>query len=179
MDESNIRLASAADQAAIRDVHWQAFGPDERESIVGVAQQLLADGSEPPTLNLVIESARAILGHLAFSPVWSDPGGKPLGYILAPLAITPAGQGKGLGTRLVREGLARLQSMPVDTVLVYGDPRYYGRFGFDSQPAKAFEPPFPLQYPAGWQALRLTNDAIPNVPQKISCVSALNLPELW
>jgi putative acetyltransferase len=49
---------------------------------------------------------------------------------LAPVAVLPAVQKRGIGTALIREALGRLAATRLDLVLVLGDPAYYGRFGF-------------------------------------------------
>lgn len=49
---------------------------------------------------------------------------------LAPLAVAPEAQGRGIGSALVRAGLKVCAEGGVDGVVVLGDPAYYGRFGF-------------------------------------------------
>ena len=88
--------------------------------------------------------------------------------------MRPAYQKSGVGSKLVREGLERLQSL-TDVILVYGDPNYYGRFGFCADLAKNIVPPYELKYPAGWMARAVG----PVEPVSIGCVSALSKPELW
>mgnify|MGYP000280086503 CR=1 FL=1 len=180
MEEMTIRVATVADQAAICRIHLQAFEADERDQVASLAMRLLTRESQPRTLNLVADSAGELWGHVAFSPVWSTAVDQMvLGYILAPLAVSPAGQGKGLGSQLVRAGLQQLTVQAIPSVLVYGDPRYYGRFGFAAQSAESFPPPFPLKFPEGWQALHLCPDSVDHSAQPFSCVDALNRPELW
>jgi putative acetyltransferase len=48
------------------------------------------------------------------------------------LSVLPSLQGQGIGSRLVREGLARLEAMPARGCVVLGEPAYYSRFGFAS-----------------------------------------------
>lgn len=64
-------------------------------------------------------------------------------------------------------------------VFVYGDPRYYARFGFSKQMAHRFIPPYRLKYPDGWQALQLNSDFDSNESGQIICVDSLNEPDLW
>jgi putative acetyltransferase len=45
-------------------------------------------------------------------------------------------QSKGIGTRLIREGLWRCQELGLDYCVVLGAPEYYQRFGF--QKASSF-----------------------------------------
>ena len=82
-------------------------------------------------ISLVAELDGLIVGHILFSPVTIEPdypGVRMLG--LAPLAVTPSHQGRGIGSRLVQEGLLRCKDAGYDAVVVLGHPTYYSRFGF-------------------------------------------------
>jgi putative acetyltransferase len=65
------------------------------------------------------------------------------------------------------------------TVLVYGDPDYYARFGFKAEAAKRFLPPYALQYPAGWQGIDLGEHRSRGESVAFTCVGPLNSPGLW
>jgi len=49
---------------------------------------------------------------------------------LAPAAVLPAHQGRGIGSALIRRGLEQCRSAGYGAVVVLGEPRYYSRFGF-------------------------------------------------
>lgn len=49
---------------------------------------------------------------------------------LAPMAVAPDHQRKGVGSALVRSGLARCKELDFSAVVVLGHPEYYPRFGF-------------------------------------------------
>jgi putative acetyltransferase len=49
---------------------------------------------------------------------------------LAPMAVLPERQRRGIGTRLVEAGLAQCRNIGYDGVVVLGHPTYYPRFGF-------------------------------------------------
>ena len=61
---------------------------------------------------------------------------------------------------------------------VYGDPQYYSRFGFNTDLAMNFIPPYTLQFPDGWHALKLNSAVFPEGGE-ITCVESLNNPGLW
>lgn len=85
-------------------------------------------------LSLVALRAGRIVGHVAFSPVRI--GGAPGGWRgLGPVAVAPDCQGQGIGSALVRTGLARLRDAGAAGCVVLGDPAWYGRFGFAPDPA--------------------------------------------
>ncbi len=88
-------------------------------------------------VSLVAERRGEIAGHIAFSPVRVEPGTRGLrGAGLGPMAVVPDLLNQGIGSLLVREGLARCRELGVDYVVVLGHPHYYPRFGF--APASGF-----------------------------------------
>jgi len=84
-----------------------------------------------------------------------------------------------MGSLLIGSGMQRLSGMGVDVVLVYGDPGYYGRFGFTVDVAERYVPPYALQYPFGWQGLALSERGIPESSVRIACAAPLRDPALW
>jgi putative acetyltransferase len=85
------------------------------------------------TLSLVMEADRAIVGHVAFSPVTVSDGSTDW-YGLGPISVDPARQGEGIGGRLIGEGLQRLKALGAAGCVLLGDPAYYSRFGFVADP---------------------------------------------
>ena len=82
-------------------------------------------------VSLVAEASATVVGHVLFSPVTVEPSpGSCLGVGLAPLAVRPALQRRGIGARLVESGLAACRRAGFGFVVVLGGPRYYRRFGF-------------------------------------------------
>ncbi|WP_143093039.1 GNAT family N-acetyltransferase [Celeribacter neptunius] len=51
-------------------------------------------------------------------------------FILAPVAVATAQQGKGLGQRLISHALQALLDREVDVALTYGDINFYSKVGF-------------------------------------------------
>ena len=89
--------------------------------------------SERLTLSLVADDQGMIVGHLCLSPVLID-GEATAWFGLGPVAVAPACHRKGIGARLIREGLGRMQEQGAAGVVVLGEPEYYGRFGFSRHP---------------------------------------------
>ena len=50
---------------------------------------------------------------------------------LAPMAVLPEYQRQGIGTALVRTGIAKLREKLCPFIIVLGHPEYYPRFGFE------------------------------------------------
>lgn len=174
-----IREATSDDRDAIHRVHWEAFPAEERGLVAQLAVDLLQHCSDPPVLSLVAEVEGEIVAHVAFSPVTFEGDETLRGYLLAPLGIKPSQQRRGIGSQLVQHGMRRLTDQGVDVLLVYGDPRYYERFGFSAESADRFAPPFDLEYPHGWLAKCVTPQAAQGNVEKVACKGPLNDPRLW
>lgn len=174
-----IREATKTDEATIRGVCLSAFPESEREQVAELAVALLSDKSAPPTLSLVAEIDDEVVGHVAFSPVTSAGDGRFLGYILSPLGVRPQNQKQGIGTQLITSGIQQLSQTDAEVVLVYGDPAYYGRFGFRTDVANCCLPPYELEYPFGWQGIALGDQNILSSTIPITCVPCLSDPALW
>lgn len=174
-----LRIAGSADRDDIHAVHLAAFPESESALVAKLAVDLLAEDTTPQTFSWVAEADGRIIGHVAFSPVTMDSDEPGQGYILAPLGVRPEHHKGGVGSKLVEAGLKHLSDRGVDFVIVYGDPAYYGRFGFSAEAAARFTPPYPLQYPFGWQGLALGEAPSGDTPVRIGCVGSLSDPQLW
>lgn len=82
-------------------------------------------------VSLVALAENQVVGHILFSPASLQIGSHEiLGLGLAPMAVLPARQRQGIGSRLVTEGLNHPQVSSGQFVVVAGHPRFYPRFGF-------------------------------------------------
>ena len=174
-----IREAIQDDADAIRRVYLAAFPENERDLVAGVAVKMLSEAATLPVLSLVASAHGSIIGHVAFSPVTARDTIEPLGYILAPQAVSPAHQKRGIASRLIQTGIQQVSAGGSGVLLVYGDPDFYGRFGFSADRGECYTPPYPLQYPFGWQVMALGDLDFPSSSIPISCVPSLTDPALW
>jgi putative acetyltransferase len=120
-----VRDETEADMAAVRDLVTAAFGqPDEARLVDQLRGQ-------PGVLSFVAGADGAVIGHVMFSPIDGQTRRSGLrGVGLAPLAVRPDWQGRGVGAALVRHGLAACRARSLGLVVVLGDPAFYSRFGF-------------------------------------------------
>ena len=129
-----IRRERAGDATAIRLLTEAAFRDaphsDQTESRIVDALR----SSNALALSLVASQHGEILGHAAFSPIRIN-GASGDWYGLGPVSVRPDRQRKGMGRSLVQDGLQQLRSMNAAGCVVLGDPAYYGRFGFEYDPA--------------------------------------------
>jgi putative acetyltransferase len=135
MTEVRIGSETAADRDGIRLIHLAAFpGANEADLV----DRLRADGDL--VLSLVARAGETV-GHVAFSRV-ALPERSIKVSALAPLAVLPSRQRAGIGSALVRQGLAFLRAAREDLVLVLGEPAFYGRFGFSAEAARPLSTPY-------------------------------------
>jgi putative acetyltransferase len=121
-----VRPEAPGDEAAVHRVEALAFGHEAEADLVDA---LRAAGAL--TLSLVAVRRDEIVGHVAFSPVRVEaPSGPREAMGLAPLAVLPGEQRRGVGTALTRDGLDRLRTTGHTLVIVLGHPTYYPRLGF-------------------------------------------------
>ncbi len=173
-----IREATIDDAKSIKNVHLQAFDKSESKLVSELAVNLLKENTHVKIISLVAIDNNQIVGHAAFSPVFYENTNEHLGYILAPLAVSPKFQKSNIGSSLVKYGLDIISNLGSFIVFVYGDPQYYSRFGFKTDLANNFIPPYTLQFPDGWHALKLSS-AVLFEGGSIRCVDSLNDPKLW
>jgi putative acetyltransferase len=148
-----IRLERPADATTIHALTDAAFKgmPFSDNTEAKVIEALRAAGAL--TLSLVATQGDDIVGHVAFSPVTIN-GAAGDFYGLGPVSVWPDRQRAGIGQALIREGLRRLQSVGAGGCVLLGDPAYYARFGFETDPH--------LRHPGApawaFQCLTLTGD---------------------
>jgi putative acetyltransferase len=134
-----IRDENPADRDRVRAVNQLAFDGDVEADLVRV---LYAAGEV--LFGLVAEADGRLVGHILFSrlPIAMATGEVIPAAALAPLAVLPDWQRQGIGSALVRQGLARCQERDVPAVVVLGDPAYYTRFGFYVETARGLQTPW-------------------------------------
>ena len=82
-------------------------------------------------VSLVATEDNRVVGHILFTPATIERSeGRLSGYGLAPMAVLPEFQRRGIGSALVRAGIERLRQARCPFVIVVGHPEYYPRFGF-------------------------------------------------
>ena len=156
-----------------------AFEESEAKNIATLASNLLIEKSSPKIFTFVAVLDDVIVGHIAFSPVILNSDNNLTGYILAPLGVKPDYQKHSIGTKLINNGIELLSKAGINVLFVYGDPKYYSKFGFNQKIAAPYSPPYKLQYPFGWLALVLNETTNPKNRIKVSCVESLCNPILW
>jgi len=122
----NIREEVPSDITKIWEVNTEAFETEAEANLVNALRN-----SGCTYLSLVAETENKVVGHILFTPVelsGSEIKLKMMG--LAPMAVLPSYQNKGIGSKLVQAGLEHCRSLGYDAVVVLGHPDYYPKFGF-------------------------------------------------
>lgn len=127
-----IRPEKPEDIPAIRIVIEQAFGRPAEADLVDALRR-----NGKATISLVAEDDGRVVGHILFSPVTIQSSETELtGVGLAPMAVLPEFQNRGVGSLLVKNGLDRCREAGHSFAVVLGHSHYYPRFGFT--PASRF-----------------------------------------
>ena len=104
------------DGRAIRFVLEEAFGQSNEANLVDALRRRGA-----LTLSLVALREDEVVGHIAFCPVTIESAESSFNAIaLGPMAVLPPYQGKGIGSQLVRIGLAKCRQAGHEIVFVLG-----------------------------------------------------------
>jgi putative acetyltransferase len=147
---------SVDEQATIRAINAAAFGGLDEADLV---DKLRRDGHALISLVAVFEGR--IVGHIMFSRMWiNSSSGQVSAVALAPLAVLPEHQRKGIGGLLIRHGLELLQGRGERIVIVVGHPNYYPEFGFSRDKARLLESSFPAE---AFMALDLSVGALDGI----------------
>ena len=155
-----IRRETSAEYAAIREVNRLAFGGEGEARMV----DSLRDGGHA-RISLVAEEDDRIVGHILFSVLTiATPQGEIEALSLAPLAVVPSHQRRGIGSSLVREGLRACREAGHRIVVVLGHPEFYPRFGFSAKLAKPLRSPY--SGPA-YMAVELVPDALRGIEGEV------------
>lgn len=177
-----IKQSVEQEKDEIIKVHIQAFGKEQGPGIGDLVKDLFGDETALPTLSLVAVENDEIVGHILFTKVRiaGIDDGLPA-QILAPLAVLPEFQGKGVGIGLINEGLKELKKRGVKLVFVLGHPGYYPRCGFSPAGIHGYEAPYfiPEAHSDAWMVRELFPGVIGTEKGTIICSDVLNKPEHW
>ena len=174
-----IRKLSVNDLDAIQEVFYNSFSSEEAPITYPVIKSLIEESASDNNYCIGYELDGKIVSAVGFSPVFFKTDTGISAYILAPLATHQSHQKEGLATKLIESAQAHFHANNIDALLVYGDPKYYGKYGFDAELGKHFIPPYPLEYDFGWQALMLSDTDLNEIKLPFTCVDALSDAVLW
>ncbi len=164
-----IRPEKTEDYATVFEINRLAFGREDEARLV---ETLRRADDFIPELSLVAAKDGQIVGHILFSPITIQTQGEYAPALsLAPVAVRPEFQRRGIGSALVRRGRCggrkRSKSrcrwrLGHGIVILIGHPEYYPRFGFSPARAKGLETTYPVSDEA-FMALELVPGALEGI----------------
>jgi putative acetyltransferase len=120
-----IRPEAEKDKTAIQEINQSAFETSAESTLVDILRE-----QANPIISLIAVEDEKVVGHIMFSPITLG-GSVDLKIMgLAPMAVLPEYQRKGIGSALVQTGLDECKSLGFGGVVVLGHVNYYTRFGF-------------------------------------------------
>jgi putative acetyltransferase len=154
-----IRSESPGDIVGIRFVEEAAFLQSAEADLV---DDLRAAGDS--VFSLIAVEGETVTGHAMFSRLQAPFPALALG----PVAVLPDRQRMGVGSRLIREGIAHSEAAGWTGIFVLGDPAFYRRFGFDVGKASGFISPYAgprlMALPLGRSELPTDTGSIQHAP---------------
>ena len=125
-----IRAPERGDRDDILGVVRDAFSRDERDASeeLDIVLSTWEVGTAPYHLEFVAVADGIIAGHVLAAP--GDLGGREV-VAVAPLAVSPPFQRRGIGRSLMTRLLHGAEAADLPLVVLLGLPAYYGQFGFE------------------------------------------------
>ncbi len=129
-----IRLETPSDYDHVenmtREAFWNVYRPGCNEH--WLIRCLRSDPDFVPELDLVLETADGVIGHVCFmrAAITADDGRQIPIMTFGPISIAPAHKRQGWGTILLREGMARAKAMGAGALCIEGNIAFYGKSGF-------------------------------------------------
>ena len=164
----DVRAERQADLPAIDELNRAAFGGTFEAELIA---RLRRDGLVAASLVAVADDG-TVVGHILFSWLPMEVDGRAVRAVsLAPMAVAPEHQRRGIGSKLIAAGLDAMRDGGAEAVIVLGHPGYYPRFGFSAALAGKLASPF--AGPA-FMALELTPGALSGARGSVSYPSAFN-----
>lgn len=135
-----MRIESEAPEfrEAVLALNSMAFGGDEEAGIIA-----RLDRNGLVLLSLVAIEEGAVIGHILFSRLDVTVEGAAINAAaLAPMAVLPGHQRRGIGGALVLAGIAGMSQQRIEAIIVLGHTEFYPRFGFRHDLVRNIASPF-------------------------------------
>jgi len=148
-----------------REAFWNLYVPGCSEHFV--LNNLRNSPDFIPELTFVAQKERQIVGHIAYSrgTIKNEQGAKKEIISFGPISVLPEYQKQGIGSALILHTINLARNMGCLAICIYGDPRYYSRFGFrcaERYEIKTSDDKFAVAL----QALELKHGALQNTAGK-------------
>jgi len=114
----------------VREAFWNLYVPGCNEHFV--LHNLRNSSDFIPELDFIAEKEGQIVGQIVYSRgnIKYIQGVEKEVISFGPVSVLPAFQKQGIGSALITHTKNLAQKMGFPAICIYGDPRYYSRFGF-------------------------------------------------
>ena len=153
-----IRKETNSDHASVRQLLIDAFGREDEANLV---ERLRETEDYVHDLAFVATENDVIVGYILYTLISIEGTQSNESLALAPMAVSPALQKTGIGSRLINHSLQWAKNLGHESVVVLGHKDYYPKFGFKQ--ASRWEIRCPFEVPDDvWMAKELTRGALKN-----------------
>lgn len=167
--EINIRQEALSDHPIVFDLIEQAFRnemmSDKKEQFL--VERLRKSDSFIPELSIVATTSNKIVGYILLTKIIIETNSESITSLaLAPVAVLPAFQKKGIGRRLIEEAHRSAKELGYKSVILLGHENYYPKFGY--QPLHHFNVSLPFEAPKeNCMAIELVPNSLKNIAGKV------------
>ena len=161
-EQITIRPETQDDHREVFEINHIAFGQDNESKLVDALRK--NQTAFVPELSIVATDNKKIVGHILFTKIniKDDNGNLNESLGLAPMAVRPELQKRGIGGQLIRKGLEVAKESGFKSVIVLGHEHYYPKFGF--QPADKWNLKSPFDIPSNvFMAIELISGGLKNI----------------
>jgi len=164
-----IRQEVLSDYPIVFDLVEQAFRnemiSDKKEQFL--VERLRKSDGFIPELSIVAEVNQKIVGYILLTKIIIETNPESeTSLALAPVAVLPTFQKKGIGGRLIEEAHRIAKELGYKSVILLGHEKYYPKFGY--QPLHHYDLSLPFEAPKeNCMAIELVPDALKNKKGKV------------
>lgn len=165
-------------EALFYNVFSDSEGEKEAESVSGLVKRYLKNYPRKNLRGYVAIDSGEIVGSVFFSEL-TYPKSNSLVFLLSPMAVKTAFQGRGIGRSLINFAHEDLKQDQVNLTLTYGDINFYSKVGYQHISESKIAAPFKLTYPDGWLVNRLDGITPLELDGPSICIPELQDESLW
>ena len=164
-----IRQEIQADYPIVFDLIEQAFRneiiSDKKEQFL--VERLRKSNGFIPELSLVAEVNHEVVGYILLTKIIIETKTESkTSLALAPVAVEPSFQKKGIGGQLIEEAHRIAKELGYQSIILLGHEKYYPKFGY--QPLQQFNITLPFDAPKeNCMAIELISDVLKNKEGKV------------
>ncbi|WP_343534726.1 N-acetyltransferase [Pedobacter sp.] len=173
----HIRKEESEDFKAVFDLVKDAF---EKEEMSDHQEQYLVERLRKsdafvPELSLVAQIDEKIVGYILLTKIKIiDNERVSEALSLAPIAVLPAYQGKGVGAQLIKYAHEKAKALGFGVVVLLGHENYYPKFGYEM--AKKYGIQLPFEVPdENCMVIALTENALQQVKGTVQYPKAFGI----